>query len=413
MEVMRERLGRLARTALLVSVSFAGGAIFSGGALAVLSEGDSAYRTLAVFARALHYIQTSWVGDIDDDKLVRGAIRGMVNDLDPHSRYLDPNEYEALRRDSADSFGGVGVRVARRGPDLVIAEASSDAPAARAGLKAGDAIVEVEGVPTRELAPEDVEKRLRGKPGTQVALLVHREARQGPEPLVLLREHLRDPSVRSTLLSPGVGYLRIRAFTDMTDREVGEALMELKKPGPIRALVLDLRDNSGGLLEQAVRVADRWIEDGVIVTTRAKGREPEVQKAHPKGTEPRYPMAALINGRSASSAEVLAAALGDHERAVLVGERSYGKASVQTVLELEDRSALKLTIARYYTPSGRLLEGTGITPDVVVPGVAGAIVGDTVDPSTDPQLARALESFAERGRDGSFTVPRPRAISKP
>lgn len=393
------------RTVALVVASFLGGAVASRGAEAVLSEGDSAYRTLAVFARALHYIQTSWVGEIDDAALIRGAIKGMVGALDRHSKYIEAAELEALKNSDPESFGGVGMRVARRGSDLVVSETSNDTPAARAGLKVGDAIVAVEGVSTESLAPEDVELRLRGKPGTQVALLIHRAERAGPEPLVLLRETQRDPSVRGELLEDGVGYLKLRAFTDKTDREVQEQLSKLSKKAPLQGLILDLRDNSGGLLEQAVRVADEWIAEGIIVTTRAKGREPEIQKAHPKGTQPLYPMAVLINGRSASASEVLAGALQDHGRAKLVGTPSYGKASVQTVLELEDHSALKLTIARYYTPKGRLLEGAGLTPDVVSTAPEGDAVGG------DPQIRDALRVV--RSMAGSFTGPKARGISNP
>lgn len=399
-----DRSRRWVRTALLAGAAFAGGAISTRAADAVLSEGDAAYKTLAVFARALHYIQTSWAGDLDDATLIRGAIRGMVSGLDKHSKYMDPAEYAALRRDPAEVFGGVGLRLARRGTALVIAEASENAPAARAGLRAGDAIVEVEGIPTFELAPEDVELKLRGRPGTQVALMVHRAERNGPEPLVLLREQLRDPSVRAELLEPGYGYLQIRTFADTTSREVREALEQLSAARPLQGLIVDLRDNSGGLLEQAVRVADVWIAGGIIVTTRAKGRDPEVQRAHPRGTEPSYPLAVLINGRSASASEVLAGALQDHGRALLVGTSSYGKASVQTVLELEDQSALKLTIARYETPKGRWIEGSGLTPDLVV----GPSVGDA---SSDAQLRAALQVV--RSPAGSLSGPKARGISKP
>lgn len=399
------------------------GAWFAGGPAARAADGDETYRALGVFARALHYVETSWVDEIDQVALIRGAIRGMVSLLDRHSRYLDPTEVEALRKEPGHQEGSIGLSGDRRDGAFQIAAVVPGGPAARAGIRRGDRLLEIDGVPAASLESDQAAARLAGRAGEAVVLRVHRTSRPGPEQMVLIREILRDPTVRFEALPDGIALLKITRFGEDTAKEARAALDALARPRPIRGLVLDLRDNSGGLLEQSVRVADLWLESGVIVTTKSRARPPDVQRAHPLGTEPRYPMVVLVNGKSASASEVLAGALQDQGRAVLVGTPTFGKASVQTVVELEDHSALKLTVARYFTPRGRSLEGAGLSPDHVVeaapapngaqPGVGAPLPNGAPDPQLAAALGLLTHPASQLDRSGSFTGPKGHGISKP
>lgn len=379
------------------------------GAIGVAAaEDEGAYRSLAVFARSLHYIESSWIGDVDDRALIQAAIRGMVSSLDRHSRYFDPAEYASFQKDP-DTSGTVGLSLVAEAGAIVVAEVEEGGPAARAAIEPKDQILEIDGAKASDL--EQARRALVGKAGSLVALVLRRTQKGRVDTLSLLRERLKERTVTSSILERGVGYLRIKSFSDGTAEEVERALVRLSAQKPLSGLVLDLRDNPGGLLDQAVRIADIWLEGGVIVSTRSKARPPEVEKAHPKGTEPGYPIAVVVNSKSASASEVLAAALREHNRASLVGTTTYGKGSVQTVVELEDHSALKLTVARYYTPSGRSVEGAGLVPDLNV-----AAAGDPLHPESEAEVKAALEVVTRRMRepdDGPFTGQRPHGISKP
>ncbi|MFO0725776.1 MAG: S41 family peptidase [Myxococcota bacterium] len=372
------------------------------------ADDDGAYKSLTIFARALHYIESSWIGDVDDDALIHAAIRGMVQTLDRHSRYFDPAEFASLQKDP-ETVGGIGIALAQVEGAIVAGEVEDGGPAARASIDPKDRLLEIDGNKVESL--DRARQALLGKPGSLVSLLLQRAQKNKTETLSVVRERIRDKTVESQSLEPGVVYLRIRSFGEATADDVQKALVRHSAKQPISGLVLDLRDNPGGLLDQAVRIADLWLEDGVIVSTRSKARPPEVERAHPKGTEPAYPIAVVVNGKSASASEVLAAALKEHNRASLVGSQTYGKGSVQTVVELEDHSALKLTIARYYTPSGRSVEGSGLVPDLSV-----SPAGDPLHPESEAEVRAALEVVTRRTHDkadGPFTGPRPHGISKP
>jgi carboxyl-terminal processing protease len=282
---------------------------------------------------------------------------------------MTPAEFNDMRAETDGEFGGVGIEVEEDEGELIIIEPLPDTPASRGGLKKGDRIVAVDGKPLKGRGQDEPTAPLKGKPGTNVTVDVQREGWDKPRSFTLTREIIRVRAVEFALLEKGLGYVRIKAFQERTDQELQDALEALQKQsgGRLDGLVLDLRNNPGGLLDQSVRVADLFLENGVIVSTVGRGgRKLEEETARQSGTFSEFPIVCLVNGGSASASEIVAGALQDHDRALILGTRSYGKGSVQSVIPLEDGSGLKLTIARYYTPSGRSIQNSGITPDVVV-----------------------------------------------
>jgi carboxyl-terminal processing protease len=274
-----------------------------------------------------------------------------------------------MRADTDGEFGGVGIEINDDGGVLVVVEPIAGGPAGRAGIVAGDRIVAIDGAPTKGRAGAETSSRLRGRPGTGVKVSVERKGWDAARDFALVRELIHVQAVEGSLLEPGIGYVRIKQFQERTDEELGAMLTKLKADsgGTLHGLVLDLRGNPGGLLEQAVKVADLFLSSGVIVSTVGRGgKKLEEEVAHEAGTWDSFPMVCLVNGSSASASEIVAGALQDNGRALLIGTQTFGKGSVQSVYELGDGSGLKLTVARYYTPSGRSIQEKGITPDVVV-----------------------------------------------
>jgi carboxyl-terminal processing protease len=329
----------------------------------------SPYENLAIFARALSHIELSYVGDVDQKKLVYGAIRGMVRALDPHSDYLTPDEYRVLMSDTRGRFGGVGVEIDVRDGWLTISSVFPNSPAARAQLKPGDRFVTIDGMRARDLPIEEAVRRMRGEPGTEVRVSLRRADDAPAIEATLRREAIAVNALEGRLLEDGILYVRLRVFQETVARELADVLdaasEQMRTRGGLSGLLLDLRDNPGGLLDQAVLVADEFLEQGKIVSTRGRdGRELSVAAARRLGTRPNFPMVVLVNGFTASAAEIVSGALQDHRRALIVGQRTFGKGSVQNIIDLPDQSALKLTVARYYTPSGRSIQAQGIEPDV-------------------------------------------------
>ena len=335
----------------------------------VSADADKTYEKLDVFAQVLHYVQESYVENTDSRRLLYSAIRGMLKSLDPHTVFMTPEEFKSMQEDTSGHFGGVGIELAVRERQLVVVAPIDDTPAARAGIISGDLIVKIDGDSTKNMDVLEASRRIKGVPGTKVVLTVDRADFEKPKDFILIRQRIRLNPIEKDMPIPGYGLLKIRAFTERTERFLMDGLKELKEQagGKLKGLVLDLRNNPGGLLDQSIRVADRFISDGVIVETRGRGDKVEKDFAHKRGTEPFYPMIVLINGGSASASEIVAGALQDHARAVVMGTRSFGKGSVQTVVGLKDGSGLKLTIARYYTPKHRSIQERGIVPDVTVP----------------------------------------------
>ena len=357
---------------MLVAVAFAGG-------LAVarpLSAGRfDPYRKLAIFSKVLSYIENNYVEDISESDLMYGAARGLTDVLDPHSRFMDPDEYERLRKETeGDSeITGIGIDLEKRKRGLVVVSSIEGSPAARAGIEPGDLIRKIDGADASNLEWEDAINRIQGPAGSEVVLVVERRARELT--MRIRRERFEVKSVEGRLLEEGYGYVKLRVFSSNTDAKLLEALEDIKakteKSGGIKGIILDMRRNPGGLLDQGVKVADRFLTDGLIVKTVGKGgREMDRQMAHARGTWSNFPMVVLVDGATASAAEIVAGALQDHQRAVVMGTQTFGKGSVQTVMTIEGCGpkpcGLKLTVSRYYTPSGRSIQTQGITPNVVV-----------------------------------------------
>lgn len=335
-------------------------------------EQESPYPNLGVFARALVHVETSYVEDVDQDTLVYGAIRGMVATLDPHSAFLDPDEVRLLESDTDGRFAGVGVEISVRDGWLTVLGVFPGGPAAAAGVKPGDRFLRIEGRGARDMRMDDAVRVMRGEPGTRVHVAIRREGEESDLELDLTRAIIDVPPVDARLLPGGILYVSIASFQSNTADELDAALdagvRQARASGGIRGLMLDLRNNPGGLVDQAVRVCDEFLSSGVIVSTRARGgRLLSESRASLLGTRPDWPMVVLVNELSASAAEIVAGALHDQHRATLVGDRTFGKGSVQNIIDLPDGSALKLTIARYYTPSGGSIQARGIEPDVSAP----------------------------------------------
>ena len=323
---------------------------------------------LRTFAEVFERIKSAYVDPVDDKTLLENAIKGMLSNLDPHSAYLDPKEFQELQESTSGEFGGLGIEIGLADGQLKVVSPIDDTPAARAGIEAGDLIVRIDGQPTKGWTLVQAVDKLRGKAGSKIELSL---VRGGGKPFTVKLERavIKVRSVKSELLEKNYGYLRITQFQVNTGEEVAKALAKLKKDNgaKLSGLVLDLRNNPGGVLQSAVQVADHFLTKGLIVYT--KGRIPNSElrfSADPADASEGVPLVVLINGGSASAAEIVAGALQDHKRAVLMGTDSFGKGSVQTVLPLTNERALKLTTALYFTPNGRSIQAQGIVPDIVV-----------------------------------------------
>ncbi len=324
-----------------------------------------------MFTEALDRIRLSYVEEIDDKTLLENAIRGMLAGLDPHSAYMAGDDFDLLEETTTGEFGGLGVEVGRENGYIRVISPIDDSPADRAGIKAGDLIIQIDNKPLREMLPEEAAQMMRGEPGTEVTVTV---AREGLEPfdVTIIREVIAIASVRSRMLAPGYAYLRISQFRVNTGIEVEKEIEELFEENeaidqPIKGIVLDLRNNPGGILQASVGVVDAFISEGRIVYTEGRLEQTGLDfSATRKTVAGDVPLVVLINNGSASASEIVAGALQDHGRAIIMGTRSFGKGSVQTVLPLDERRAIKLTTSLYFTPSGRSIQAQGIDPDIIV-----------------------------------------------
>ncbi|MBE0616735.1 MAG: S41 family peptidase, partial [Proteobacteria bacterium] len=335
---------------------------------------DDLYRRLKVLAEALDIVQRNYVEELSPEDLVYGAVQGIVARLDPHSSFLTPDMFQEMQVETEGSFGGLGIEVSLKDGRLTVVSPIEDTPAAKAGIQAGDVIVMIEGEATQDMELMEAVRRMRGPKGTQVTIHVMREGLDKPEAFTLVRDVIRIRSVRSRRVD-AVGVVRIAQFQQATHAEVRKALAELTAGGELDGLILDLRNDPGGLLDQAVKVADLFLREGTVVSTR--GRDPEqevIYTARDDGDEPTVPMVVLVNEGTASASEIVAGALQDHRRALILGERTFGKGSVQTILPLSDGSGLRVTTALYYTPADRSIQAKGIVPDVLVPSGAVTVV---------------------------------------
>ena len=324
------------------------------------------YRNLEIFASVLAIMQEHYVEKIDTDEVIEGAINGMLLSLDPHSSYLTAENFSDLQDDTRGSFSGIGIEITSRDGLLTVVAPIEGTPAQRQGILAGDQIIFIDGEPTQEMTMTEAVTKLKGEAGTTVILSVHHKDRPRLEEITIIREIIAVDSVKGLLLEPGVAYIRISSFQTHTTRDFRRQLDAITKDTNINGLLLDLRNNPGGLLDQAVKIADIFLDKGLIVSTR--GRRPEQTtsfKAHAGGNFT-FPMVILVNEGSASASEIVAGALQDQGRAIIVGTETFGKGSVQTIIPMADGAGLRLTTARYYTPKGTSIQATGISPDVTI-----------------------------------------------
>lgn len=365
----RERL-YLAIIALLLGTLFVGGLSLP----SVIAKEDfqdkSLFKELKIFTDVLAIVQRDYVNETMSPDLISGAIKGMLGTLDPHSGYLEPDFYNDLQVQTKGEFGGLGIEITIKDGLLVVVSPMEGSPAAAAGIRAGDAIVKIEGKFTKEYSLVDAVKRLRGPKGTPINISIHRQGNPDLIDVTIIRDIITVKSVRSRSLDDGFGYVRINQFMETTSEDLRKTLTKLALKSPekkIQGLILDLRNNPGGLLTQAIRVSDFFLKEGVIVYTDGRV-EKQRQKffAHEQGTEPDYPIVVLVNGGSASASEIVAGALKDHGRGLVLGTQTFGKGSVQTITPLSNGGALTLTTALYYTKSGRSIQVTGVKPDIIM-----------------------------------------------
>ena len=327
------------------------------------------YRLLTLFGDVFERVRAEYVDPVNDKDLIENSINGMLTGLDPHSSYMNAKAFRDMQVQTKGEFGGLGIEVTQENGFIKVISPIDDTPASKAGVKAGDLITALDGKTVQGLSLQDAVDKMRGAPNSKITLTIKREGVDKPVELSMLREIIHIQVVKQRMEPDNIGYLRLSQFTEQADAGLKQAVKALKQQsgGKLKALILDLRNNPGGLLDQAVAISGDFINQGEIVSTRARHTE-DAQRWDAKGSDviDGLPLVVLINGGSASSSEIVAGALQDHHRAVLLGTRSFGKGSVQTVIPLPGNGAMRLTTARYYTPSGRSIQGLGITPDVAV-----------------------------------------------
>lgn len=355
------------RLALTTAAAFAGGALSAHLATATPAR-ESPYEMLEQLGRVLVLIENEYVEPVDRRRLVEGAIKGMVAELDPHSGYLPPQDWAIFQSDTEGKFGGVGVEVDFRDEYVMVIAPIEGSPAERAGVRSGDHIVAIDNKSVRDKSPDDLIRSMRGAPGTKVILSVKRAGKEDLLHFTLTREVIVVASVAHKLLDGSIGYVRVKQFQNGTHDELLEAAAKLRKAngGELGGVILDLRNNPGGLVDEAASVADEFLIGGVIYTTRHRDKVIDEAKAGRGGVLRRGPLVVLVNEYSASAAELVAGALQDQRRGTVVGAKTFGKGSVQTLIDLPGRAGLRLTTMRYYTPSGRAIQAQGIRPDVLV-----------------------------------------------
>jgi carboxyl-terminal processing protease len=361
--------GHLKIIFLVILVFLLGVTIGLGRSAKSSTPSNNVYEELKVFTEVIGLLQKEYVEETKSRDLVYGAIKGMLETLDPHSAFMPPEVYKEMQEETKGRFEGLGIEITLKEGILTVVTPIEGTPASKAGILAGDLIVKIDGEPTKSLTLMESVKRLRGPKGTKVTITIMREGFAKPKDVPLTRDVIPIRSIRYEVMENQYGYIRLSHFQEKTDSEFAKALkaVETDSKGPLKGLILDLRNNPGGLLDQAVKVADRFIDSGVIVSIDGRREEQKMKfYAHAPGTMTRYPLVVLINHGSASGAEIVAGAIQDTNRGLLVGTQTFGKGSVQTIFPLKDGSGLRLTTAKYYTPNGRSIHNKGIAPDILV-----------------------------------------------
>jgi carboxyl-terminal processing protease len=334
-------------------------------------QAENTYEKLELLSDVLYTIQKNYVDETNSNKLLDGAIRGMVTSLDSYSSFLNRDEYQEISVETKGKFGGLGIEVAIREGVLTVISPLEDSPASRAGILAQDQIVKIDGEVTRGLSLAEAVKRLRGPQGTKVVIAVMRDGFTGPKNFSIIRDIIKIKSVKKRIIEPGYLYVRIAQFQEQTKTDLKKALLDSVPPeGVLKGIILDLRNNPGGLLDQAIEVSDLFLPEGLIVYTKGRSESQKVEyKAGSDPVEKKWdcPIVILINGGTASAAEIVTGALKDNKRAIVLGTKTFGKGSVQTIIPMRENTALRLTTARYYTPNGTSIQGVGIAPDIEAP----------------------------------------------
>jgi carboxyl-terminal processing protease len=335
--------------------------------LAKKDEGRDLFKQIELFSDAVTYVRSNYVDELNEKDLIYGALKGMLASLDPYSQFMDPESFKEIQVETKGEFGGLGIEISIRDGLLTIISPLEDTPAFKAGIKPGDRIVKIDNVSTKDISLIDAVKKLRGKPGAEVTITILRESEGRIFDVKITRAIIKVESIKeATMLEGNIGYIRLAEFQERTPQDVAKALNKLKGSG-MEGLILDLRNNPGGLLDAAVKVSDSFVDQGkTIVSTRGRLKEQEIIYKARASSGNDYPMVVMINGGSASASEIVAGAIQDNGRGIILGTKSFGKGSVQTVIPLKDNSALRLTTAKYFTPSGRAIREEGIVPDVVV-----------------------------------------------
>ncbi|RME33982.1 MAG: S41 family peptidase [Gammaproteobacteria bacterium] len=371
-------------------------------------------QALRAFTEVFAKIKSDYVEEVSDETLLENAIRGMLTGLDPHSSYLDQEDFKQLQEGTSGEFGGLGIEVGMEDGFIRVIAPIDGTPAQRAGIRAGDLIIRLDDTPVKGMSLDEAVKLMRGKPGTPITLTVVREGEEKPIRITVVRAVIKVRSVRSETLEPGYGYVRITTFQSRTGEDLKKALRQLqeKSGGRLRGLVLDLRNNPGGVLSAAVEVADAFLDEGLIVYTEGRIEDSELKyTAKPDDLLHGAPLVVLVNGGSASASEIVAGALQDHRRAIVMGRQTFGKGSVQTILPMTNGTAIKLTTARYFTPSGRSIQAEGITPDIIIPRLRLQRLEDEGTGVKEADLSRHLENPANNGNGGAKDRQTPETLA--
>lgn len=376
--------------------------VLSVGPNASLAAGSETYKSLKLFNEVLKMVEKNYVEEVDPKVIINGAINGMIKSLDPHSAFMTAEQYRDLQVDTKGAFSGLGIVITMQDDMITVVSPIEDKPAFNAGVMAGDRIIRIDGKTTKDFTIMDAVHSLRGEKGTKVTITIVREGEDNPMDFDIVRDIIEIKSVKQKRYSGDIGYIRISNFQETTADELDEAFKEINAGNlPLKGIVLDLRNNPGGLLDQSVKVSDAFLRSGKIVSSRGRTKDSErVYGARDDGDEPECPVVVLINGGTASAAEIVSGALRDNKRAILLGTRTFGKGSVQTVVPLKDGSALKLTIAKYYTPDGKSIQARGIVPDIVVEYAKPAVADeDRLKQIREKDLRGHIEGEKEEARD--------------
>lgn len=358
-----------------VSLCVAAGSLLAWNYSLVTATTQDTYESLEAFSNVLNLVQENYVEEVDSQKAIEGAIRGMLTTLDPHSSYMKPDDFKELQVETQGSFTGIGIEITMKDNILTVVSPIEGTPAFAKGLKAGDKIVKIGDEQTQDMSLMEAVKRLRGPKGSEVTISIHRKGWPDLKEITLIRDIIPIHSVRAKLLEPGYAYIRIINFQAQTTTDFKKAYADLEKQGKIKGLIVDLRNNPGGLLDQSVKIADIFIDEGVVVSTKGRIKEQNsVFYARDNSPKHNFPLVVLVNEGSASASEIVAGALQDHKKAVIIGAQTFGKGSVQTIIPMDSGAGLRLTTARYYTPSGRSIQATGITPDIIVASPTNLLV---------------------------------------